>query len=83
MMHTFANRAVGYFSMQVRSALAHKRTFSGDVNGCSFPPTAFDIPFSSSMKLPVPFHKDFPYSLRRQVTPPKPISVFGPEQLLL
>jgi hypothetical protein len=59
MMHTFANRAVGYFAMQVRSALAHKRTFSGDADGCSFPPTAFDIPFSLFMKLPVPFHKDF------------------------
>jgi hypothetical protein len=53
MMHTFASRAVGYFALRVRSALAHKRTFNGDVNGCSFPPTAFDIPFSLFMKLPV------------------------------
>jgi hypothetical protein len=54
-LHTLANKAVGLFSMDLRSALAANRTANPDPTGLAHPPSAFDIPFQFFMRLPKPF----------------------------
>lgn len=54
-LHALANKAVGLYSMELRSALAANRTAALDSTGLAHPPSAFDIPFRSLMKLPNPF----------------------------
>lgn len=54
-LHTLANKAVALFSMELRSALAASRVANSDPTGLARPPSAFDIPFQSFIKLPKPF----------------------------
>ncbi|RDL31110.1 uncharacterized protein BP5553_09899 [Venustampulla echinocandica] len=53
-LHTLANKAVGFFATELRSSLAYDRTNGVDLEGLWHPPTAFDILFASLMALPMP-----------------------------
>lgn len=60
MLHTAANKAVGFFAVELRSALASKRVIFGNTQGLTPPPTGFDIPFQSLVvnPLPIPFEEN-------------------------
>jgi hypothetical protein len=53
-LHPFANQAVGFFAVELRSALAKKRVAFQNISGLSPPPRAVGIPFASLMDLPIP-----------------------------
>lgn len=54
-LHTFANKVVGLFAIELRSALADRRVVNGNVRGLYPPPNAFNIPFGAMMSIPDPF----------------------------
>jgi hypothetical protein len=47
MLHTAANKAVGFFAAELRSALSSSKIVHGDTYGLALPPTISDIPFES------------------------------------
>jgi hypothetical protein len=55
-LHTFANKAVAHFAIELRAAIAEDRIWAARENSYPLPtpPTAFDIPFRSLMSLPEP-----------------------------
>lgn len=57
-LHSFANKVVGLFAIELRAALADRRVVNGNIQGLFPPPNAFDIPFGAMMNLPDPFADD-------------------------
>jgi hypothetical protein len=55
-LHTLANRAVGLFAMELRSAFKYNHTGGPTMDGISFPPDA--VPTHELMKLPDPYSQD-------------------------
>jgi len=55
-LHTFANKAVANFAVEIRAAIAEDRIWAVRQNSYPLPtpPTALDIPFRSLMSLPEP-----------------------------
>jgi hypothetical protein len=62
LLHTFANRVVAYFCLELRAALVENHfctvSSSGFRRGYNSLPATSSIPFSSFMKLPAPFMMD-------------------------
>lgn len=54
-MHTFANKTVGFFGIDMRKRISAYLAICGDAANVLYPPAAQDIPFASFMKLPEPF----------------------------
>jgi hypothetical protein len=54
MLHTAANKAVGLFAAELRSALANNRVIHGNTYGLALPPTISNIPFESLLITPPP-----------------------------